>query len=118
MTGTGYIVPQQLTAPRDITASIISARPIPSDTDEFRMVSYDPEATITARKNTSKSAPIPIFTSSAGTVRRRTARKTARTPGNDATSGSSSQDSRAKHGADSGIESSESDDEWVPGKSI
>jgi len=119
MTGTGYIVPQQISLSENITAAIMSARPSTLDSDELRMVSYDPEATITARKNTSRSAPIPIFPSSSagGPVRRRVVRKTARLSGSEGASSSSRSRSRPKSGMDSG-DSSEDDDEWVPGKSI
>lgn len=116
MTGTGYIVPQQMGFTGDITAAIMSARPSTMDLDDLRMVSYDPEATITARKSASKSAPIPIFASVGGTVRRRTVRKSTRHSGSDGTS-NSSRSERQKRGPDSG-ESSEDDDEWVPGKSV
>jgi hypothetical protein len=115
MTGTGYIVPPQIGLSGDITAAIMSARPSTLDSDELRMVSYDPEATITARRNTSKSAPIPIFPSAGGTVRRRVVRKAAKLSGSDGASNSSR--NRQKRGDDIG-DSSEDDDEWVPGKSI
>ncbi|PVF96301.1 hypothetical protein CPB86DRAFT_709363, partial [Serendipita vermifera] len=119
MSGTGYIVPQQIHFSEDITAAIISARPSISEPDDIRMVSYDPEATITARKPSNKVAPIPIF-SSIGPIRRRVTRKASRTRHSlgDSTTRSSSTTDDARGGSDSGIESPESDDEWVPGKSI
>lgn len=113
MTGTGYIVPQHSGTSEDLTAAIMSARPSMSEPDAIRMVAYDPEATISARKVNTRATPMPIFSSSTGTIRRRAARKTARLPG--------SGDGLARsypHAADSGAESAESDDEWVPGKSI
>jgi hypothetical protein len=119
MTGTGYIVPQQIHFSEDITAAIISARPSTSEPDDIRMVTYDPEATITARKSSNRSAPIPMF-SSIGPIRRRVTRKASRTRHSlgDITTRSSSNTDDQRGGSDSGIESPESDDEWVPGKSI
>jgi hypothetical protein len=112
MTGTGYIVPQQIGTSDDLTAAILSARPSTSEPDTIRMVAYDPDATITARKSHNRATPMPIF-SPTGTIRRRVVRKTARLPGG----GEGFARSYTRAG-DSGMESSESDDEWVPGKSI
>jgi len=89
----------------------LSARPSISEPDAMRVVAYDPEATITARKSHNRATPMPIF-SSTGTIRRRAVRKTARLPGGE---GFARSQPRA---GDSGVESSESDDEWIPGKSI
>ena len=112
MTGTGYIVPQQISTSDDLTAAILSARPSTSEPDAMRMIAFDPEATITARKSHNRTNPMPIF-SSTGTVRRRAVRKTARLSG-----GGEGFARSYPHAGDSGVESSESDDEWVPGKSI
>ncbi|CAG7848408.1 SubName: Full=Uncharacterized protein {ECO:0000313/EMBL:CCA71712.1} [Serendipita indica DSM 11827] len=138
--GTGYIVPQQMntTLSDDVTASILSANPNTgnrysshggSDSDDLHMVSYDPQATITARKSSTTasskaiataaaaasfasngkamSSSIPVSFSATGTIRRRTAaaRKSARQIMMD-------------DGAQSPPDSSEDDDEWVPGKSV
>jgi len=113
MAGTGYIVPQHSGTSDDLTAAIMSARPSTSEPDAIRMVAYDPEATITVRKQHNRTMPMPIFSSSTGTIRRRATRKTARLPG----SGEGIARSYP-HAGDSGVESAESDDEWVPGKSI
>jgi hypothetical protein len=112
MMGTGYIVPQHISFSEDITTSILNARPSFMDTDEFKVVSYDPDATITARKSATRSAPIPIFPSSTGTIRRRVARKSTRH------SHSGDGGIPRSLSGDSPVESSESDDDWVPGKSI
>ncbi|KAG8761441.1 exp1-like protein [Serendipita sp. 396] len=111
MAGTGYIVPQQMGISDDITAAILSAKPN-GDSDEFRMVSYDPQATITNRKNASKASAVPIF-STTGTIRRRVRKATRYSIADSAPSSHSRGDE-----ADSSMDSAESDDEWVPGKSI
>ncbi|KAG8825043.1 exp1-like protein [Serendipita sp. 399] len=116
MAGTGYIVPQQMGISDDITAAILSAKPTSGDLDEFRMVSYDPQATITARKSASKASAVPVF-STTGTIRRRV-RKATRYSLNDSASRSHSRGGGHHSGADDSMDSAESDDEWVPGKSI
>lgn len=116
MAGTGYIVPQHSGTSDDLTAAIMSARPSTSEPDGIRMVAYDPQATITVRRSNNRSNPMPIFSSSTGTIRRRAARKTSRLP--ESAHGHGFARSYPHNTADSGAESAESDDEWVPGKSI
>ncbi|KIM20259.1 hypothetical protein M408DRAFT_308571 [Serendipita vermifera MAFF 305830] len=114
MTGTGYIVPQHSGTSEEPTAATMSDRSSMSESHAI-MVAYEPEATISAGKTNTRATPMPmpVFSSSTRTIRQRAARKTARLPG-----GGDGLARSYPHAADSGAESADSDDEWVPGKSI